>query len=547
MVSVRPFGLLLAVLLVALVAVPWGDARTSSATGGPSDLFGDGSDGPITFSVNTEFTPPVDAVVVSGTAGGTTLTVSSASGAFEPGQKIMIHQSRGGSAALDQPNWELNTVQSYALGNLITSTALQNSYASGGADAAQVLVVPQYTDVSVDVGVTVSAKAWDGSKGGVLAILSNGTVSVGGTISANGNDGGGGDVNSSSQVPGGAGRGFRGGRAFGNETGVTTTSEQGESQVGTGSQATSANGMGGGGATATPTGLYAAGGGGGYSTSGTNGTPGTGTSVGGTGGGTGGTVDLTTMLFGGAGGGGVIAGGGLAGGGGGGGGIIFVMAESLTAAGVITATGGDGGDSGNVSSGGGGAGGSLLIKAKSAAFGSALLTATGGAAGTTSPPSSDAQGDGGAGRIRVEYCTSISGGIADPPASIAQISCDVDTDLDGCSDSQEKGPDEQAGGLRDPKNFWDFYDIDTENGAGAGTHLQGAISLSNIFQVANRFGQAGDSGIDPLSDASGAGYHTRYDRGPQAGANIWNTGPADGAVALSDVFAIAAQFAHSCI
>jgi hypothetical protein len=30
---------------------------------------------------------------------------------------------------------------------------------------------------------------------------------------------------------------------------------------------------------------------------------------------------------------------------------------------------------------------------------------------------------GGIGRIRVEYCTSISGGTADPPASVAQISC----------------------------------------------------------------------------------------------------------------------------
>jgi len=122
-----------------------------------------------------------------------------------------------------------------------------------------------------------------------------------------------------------------------------------------------------------------------------------------------------------------------------------------------------------------------------------------------------------------------------------------DTDLDGCSDMEENGPAPSAGGLRNYKNFWDFYDIDTENGAAAGTHLQGAISLGNIFEVANRFGQAGDSGIDPLSDASGAGYHTRYDRGPQIGANIWNRGPADGAVALGDVFAIAGQFAHGCL
>jgi len=121
-----------------------------------------------------------------------------------------------------------------------------------------------------------------------------------------------------------------------------------------------------------------------------------------------------------------------------------------------------------------------------------------------------------------------------------------DSDLDGCSDVEESGPSATAGGQRDFENFWDFFDVDTENGASAGTRLEGGISLSNVFAVANRFGQAGDPGIDPLSDASGPGYHTRYDRGPQVGPNLWNRGPADGGIALSDIFAVAAQFAHSC-
>jgi hypothetical protein len=69
----------------------------------------------------------------------------------------------------------------------------------------------------------------------------------------------------------------------------------------------------------------------------------------------------------------------------------------------------------------------------------------------------------------------------------------------------------------------------------------------DIFRVANRFGATGDSGIDPLSaPPAEPAYHPAFDRGDQIGDNLWNLGPADGAVALTDVFAIAAQFGHTC-
>jgi len=121
-----------------------------------------------------------------------------------------------------------------------------------------------------------------------------------------------------------------------------------------------------------------------------------------------------------------------------------------------------------------------------------------------------------------------------------------DSDLDGCWDEKETTTVPVTGGLRDPANFWDFYDTDTEIGAAAGTHLQGTIGLSDILGVAGRFGLDGDPSVHPLSDASGAGYHTRYDRGPQIGPHLWNRAPADGAIAFSDLLAIAAQFGHSC-
>ena len=72
------------------------------------------------------------------------------------------------------------------------------------------------------------------------------------------------------------------------------------------------------------------------------------------------------------------------------------------------------------------------------------------------------------------------------------------------------------------------------------------MSIADIFAVAGHFGDMGDTAIDPLSDASGAGYHTRFDRGVQVGDNIWNLAPPDGAIDLSDIFAVAAQFGLDC-
>ena len=69
--------------------------------------------------------------------------------------------------------------------------------------------------------------------------------------------------------------------------------------------------------------------------------------------------------------------------------------------------------------------------------------------------------------------------------------------------------------------------------------------LSSDAQAERHFGDTGDSRIDPLSDAKGPGYHTRFDRGDIIGANNWNRAPANGAIAIGDVFAVAAQFGAS--
>lgn len=172
-------AILAACVLLASVLGSIGDAPRAALAVGPT--FGDGSAGAVTFAVNTQFIPPVDGVVSSGAASGSALTLASSSGAFVPGQKVLIHQTRGSSAG----TWELNSVQSYFLGTIATSVPLSHTYAStGGADRAQVLVVPQYTNVTVNLGVTVSAKPWNGSTGGILAFLANGTVTLQGSLVA---------------------------------------------------------------------------------------------------------------------------------------------------------------------------------------------------------------------------------------------------------------------------------------------------------------------------------------------------------------------------
>ncbi len=72
-----------------------------------------------------------------------------------------------------------------------------------------------------------------------------------------------------------------------------------------------------------------------------------------------------------------------------------------------------------------------------------------------------------------------------------------DQDLDGCSDWEELGASELSGGLRDPFNFWDFYDVPT--GTWPDLTRNKAVASSDIFAVIARFGTTGDPNVDPLS------------------------------------------------
>jgi hypothetical protein len=148
----------------------------------------------------------------------------------------------------------------------------------------------------------------------------------------------------------------------------------------------------------------------------------------------------------------------------------------------------------------------------------------------------------GAGRPTVAYHDADNGDLK--VLRCAEPACDPDFDLDGCRDRQERGADEAIGGLRSPKNFWDFYDVPT----GPSLTRNRSVAAPDIFAVLNRFNSSGNPGVSPFSMPPPApAYHPAYDRGPSSGPNVWNLTAANGSIAATDVFAVIGQFGHSCV
>ncbi len=356
----------------------------SANASGPN--VGTGADGPLSVSS----TAVVNVyTMASGAAGTSSLTVGSTTG-FAPGDEVLVHQTQGSGAG----NTEYARLASIGSGALTLSAPLTSSYAG----KAQVVRVPNYTDVTVQSGGTLTAKPWDGSSGGILAFRATGAVNIraGGRIALDG-------------------AGFRGGPGGGSQDNTTAT--QGEGYPGLGLLSTAANGSGGGAS-------HAGGGespsaGGGY---GKRGLVGTGPNCcqypsQAQGGEEVGDPAITSLFFGGGGGGGHGVNDPGRPAGGAGAGAALITATSITVDGNISARGLDGqtGTSTGGSHGGaGGAGGAILLKAGTVLLGNNQVVATGGVGGSGTYSTG---GSGAIGRIRVEYCTTLSG-FTTPVASV---------------------------------------------------------------------------------------------------------------------------------
>ncbi len=400
----------------------WGVGKYATDFGGTDttsmDIFGDGIDGDLTISTDTTLYP-IDASC-QGTIGTNALDATNAS--FQPGQMILIDQSRGDNSGA----WEINEIASYSNGIITTTKLLKNSYVSDGVSQAQVLVMKQYHNITINPGVTLSSKAWDGNVGGILPILSNGTVTILGTLS-------------------GAGVGFRGGSGFIAGTGSIQYPGEGTEGVQVPSKNSNGNG-GGGGQTETAAGANNedAGAGGGNGTAGVRGAWSWSSNQGlNAGGQISGTDDLTLMTFGGAGG---KAGSdyksepGFSGDGANGGGIIIIIGEYVNISGSVDVSGNS--PAAAPVQGGAGAGGSVYIEAQTASIGTNQINIAGGTTSQVENGSDTGFGYGGIGRIRLEYCEFFSGSTSFPLSS-QKLSCYI----------AEQGSDPTTTSLNLPESF----------------------------------------------------------------------------------------------
>ena len=128
-------------------------------------------------------------------------------------------------------------------------------------------------------------------------------------------------------------------------------------------------------------------------------------------------------------------------------------------------------------------------------------------------------------------------------SSVPLVNQAEDTDGDGCTDFQELSGNVGTGGLRDPYNGNDFFDPNKD----------GSITTVDIFAVAAKFGATAGEGppYNPNFDRGGLlpdgdGYDDPDSALDGPGPSVWNQKAPDGAIAIPDIFATAAQFGHAC-
>jgi hypothetical protein len=126
-----------------------------------------------------------------------------------------------------------------------------------------------------------------------------------------------------------------------------------------------------------------------------------------------------------------------------------------------------------------------------------------------------------------------------------------DTDGDGCTDEQENGTNEGAGGNRDYLSFWDFFDTP----AGPSLVRDRRVTIADISAIVARFGSIRGSAPtkqEGLAEAlttpdPAPAYHAGYDRTPSADpSRPWRTRSPDGVVSITDITLLVGQFGHTC-
>ena len=205
-------------------------------------IFGDGSDGSLTVSAADTVVNSYTYLTGTENAGDNVIAVNSGT-SFSNGDEILIIRMKDASGD-SAGTYEFRKISSGGGTNTLTlSVPLKNSYTS----LTQIVLIPQYTSVTVNSGASITASAWDGNKGGIVIFRSSGTVSVAGSIDVDNKGFLNGETYKGGTMYGGGGGGGGGGywgdRTTAGGAGGTTGGANGASGVNT----TGGNGGGGGG------------------------------------------------------------------------------------------------------------------------------------------------------------------------------------------------------------------------------------------------------------------------------------------------------------
>ncbi|MFP2912444.1 hypothetical protein ACLESD_46980, partial [Pyxidicoccus sp. 3LFB2] len=175
-------------VLVLLMAAP---ARAELDSFG----LGTGRNGTLTVTAAGTLINAHVPLAAGAPAGSSTLRLERL-GNLSPGMLVLVHQTVGFPASTPSGNagsvapgavgrWELARVETTGTepAELGLTAPLVNSYTAPGA---QVVLVPEYTDVTVLSGTSLVAPPWNGRSGGIVAFLATGTVQLTGLVSADG-------------------------------------------------------------------------------------------------------------------------------------------------------------------------------------------------------------------------------------------------------------------------------------------------------------------------------------------------------------------------
>jgi len=131
--------------------------------------------------------PDIVSYAVS-TISGSLVTVEKTDGIQSGDEIVLINLQGDGNHYESVGTYELLRVKEISGTSLTFTSPVQGIYGIKGENAdftGQKVIaqrIPQYTDVTVEKGATLTATAWNGNKGGILAFRSTGTLTVKGTI-----------------------------------------------------------------------------------------------------------------------------------------------------------------------------------------------------------------------------------------------------------------------------------------------------------------------------------------------------------------------------